>query len=89
MKLSDITNKIAGFQRVENLAPNQIIIKTDNAVIFQSYQSIIAIEFENKIYLSDKWDYSKTTGKYRNRFLNEDKKATEKKIQSGEYLILN
>ena len=27
------------------------------------------------------WDYSTTTGRYRNQFLGEDKKATEKKIK--------
>ena len=41
-----------------------------------------------KTYLDvNKWDYSKTTGKYRNIFLNETKKDTEKKIKSGEYIL--
>ena len=35
----------------------------------------------------DKWDYSVTTSKYRNIFLNENKKETEKKIKSGEYVL--
>lgn len=38
---------------------------------------------------SQYWDYSKTTGKYRNLFLGEDKKATERKIASGEYELTN
>ena len=35
----------------------------------------------------NKWDYSRTTGKYRNRFLGETKRETEKKIKFGEYLL--
>jgi hypothetical protein len=35
------------------------------------------------------WDYSKTTGKYRNLFLGETKSETEKKIKSGEYILTN
>ena len=35
------------------------------------------------------WDYSTTTGKYRNQFLGETKKETEKKIKSGEYALVD
>ena len=41
-----------------------------------------------KVHLDhDKWDYSKTTGKYRNQFLGETKKQTQAKIDSGEYVL--
>ena len=33
------------------------------------------------------WNYSVTTGKYRNQFLGETKKETEAKIKSGEYIL--
>ena len=33
------------------------------------------------------WDYSVTTSKYRNLFLGETKRETEKKIKSGEYIL--
>jgi len=61
---------------------------------FQSYDSIIAIktvwEDETRIELDETyWDYSVTTGKYRNQFLGEDRKTTEKKIKSGEYKLEN
>ncbi|MFA5300803.1 MAG: hypothetical protein WC389_21645 [Lutibacter sp.] len=61
---------------------------------FQSYSSVIAIKTvwndRTDIVLDkDTWDYSVTTGKYRNQFLNEDKKTTEKKIKSGEYKLKN
>ena len=33
------------------------------------------------------WDYSVTTGKYRNQFLNEGIAETRSKIESGEYML--
>ena len=35
------------------------------------------------------WDYSSTTGRYRNKFLGETKKETQAKIDSGEYILTN
>ena len=77
-----------------NPVPNQFII-TDNEndqETFQSYKSIIAVkDYENnKTYLDVKfWDYSVTTGKYRNIFLGENKKETQAKINSNEYILTN
>lgn len=67
---------------------NQFEIFTDKGRVFQSYNSIIAAKIGGKVYLDEsKWDYSTTTGKYRNQFLRETKKETEKKIKSGEYIL--
>lgn len=75
---------------------NQFIIINDEAgkVYFQSYDSIIAVRSgvgsSQVITLDrDSWDYSQTTGKYRNIFLGETKKETEKKIKSGIYKLAN
>ena len=71
-----------------NKIANQFVIYTDNGSIFQSYNSSIVKIDSGKTYLDkDTWDYSKTTGKYRNIFLNEKKKDTENKIKSGEYIL--
>ena len=74
-----------------NKVKNQFIIETEKGLYFQSYQSIIAFRpYNGKTQLdSHFWDYSATTGKYRNQFLNENKKETEKKITSGEYELTN
>jgi hypothetical protein len=75
-----------------NAVPNQFIIKDDQGnVFFQSYDTIIVkIDKTGKTFLdSVKWDYSNTTGKYRNSFLNETKKETEAKIKSGECTLTN
>jgi len=37
----------------------------------------------------NKWECSKTTGKYRNQFLGETKKETQAKIDSGEYILID
>jgi len=68
---------------------NQFIIYDEGiATYFQSYNSIIVKLAGGKVYMDrDKWDYSQTTGKYRNQFLRETKKETESKIKSGEYIL--
>lgn len=83
--------------KVENMSssrgrevPNQFIITTDDGRFFQSYKSIIAYRpyRSGKTILDEKyWDYSTTTGKYRNEFLGEGIADTRKKIASGEYLL--
>ena len=75
-----------------NKVANQFIITDDNGnTFFQSYRSVIVkkpLEVWNKIELDQKyWNYSNTTGKYRNIFLNETIKDTRKKIKSGEYKL--
>ena len=83
--------------KVENMTspngrevPNQFII-TDEAgnECFQSYKSVIVSRDCNGVTKLDRnyWDYSVTTGKYRNQFLGENKAETQKKIDSGEYIL--
>jgi len=71
-----------------NTIANQFIISDKGEEYFQSYESIIAKRSQGKIYLDEYyWDYSVTTGKYRNDFLGEKKIATQRKIDSGEYIL--
>jgi hypothetical protein len=68
---------------------NQFIIYTKEGQYLQSYNSIIAFRNNNReIFLDNNyWDYSQTTGRYRNLFLRETKKETENKIKNGEYIL--
>lgn len=49
---------------------NQFIIEGDGKTIFQSYSSTIAvIDWTHKtVQIGEDWNYSNTTGKYRNEF---------------------
>ncbi len=88
MKVRNMTSNRSGRE-----VANQFIISTDNdGAYFQSYNTVIAHNFiddngNRQIVLDPNWDYSHTTGKYRNQFLGETKKETEAKIKSGEYKI--
>ena len=86
MKVRNITsnngNKIANqFEIMDN---------ENNTIYFQSYKSIIVKHDMNlnQVYLDSYfWDYSTTTSKYRNKFLNETTRETEKKIKDGTYFL--
>lgn len=94
--------KVSQFQNDKGVAvKNQFKIEYKDkegfmVYVFQSYDSIIAIKYveitddkvsERIVLDSTYWDYSKTTGKYRNLFLGEDKKETERKIKEGIYQL--
>jgi hypothetical protein len=86
MKVQNMTS------RNGNKIANQFIITDDETgrSIFQSYETIIATKQKGMVTLDrEKWDYSTTTGKYRNLFLGETKKETEKKIKDGVYFLDN
>lgn len=69
---------------------NQFIIETGDATAFQSYNTIIALRKAGKVTLDKTmWDFSMTTGKYRNEFLGESITETRTKIKSGEYTLAN
>ena len=74
-----------------NTVPNQFVIDTPDGKYFQSYDSVIVFKAKGgKLFLDEnKWDYSVTTGKYRNQFLGENKADTQKKINSGDYKLAN
>ena len=95
MKLETLKKRLKGFGQVQNMTsrngndiPNQFIINFDNGRLFKSYNSIIAIRYKGRTYLTKDWDYSQTTGKYRNQFLGETKKETETKLREGIYTLL-
>jgi len=76
-----------------NKVPNQFIIEDDNGnEYFQSYSSMIVKKAatDGSIELDwNYWNYSRTTSKYRNIFLNETTQDTKRKIDSGEYRLVD
>ncbi len=92
-EIKEILNKIVN---VENMTGNngkeiinQFLISGNNFTLFQSYNSPIALKIDGKVYIFKDWDYSTTTGRYRNIFLHETKKETLKKLKSGEYIAVD
>ncbi len=87
MKVTNMTSNRTGRE-----VPNQFIIEDDSGnQYFQSYRTIIAKkDWSGRrlvVSLDNQWDYSKTTGKYRNIFLGETRKETEAKIKDGTYIV--
>ena len=69
---------------------NHFVIETDEGKYLHSYESVIVFIPNDKskpVQLGKDWDYSNTTGKYRNMFLGETKRETEAKLASGEYVL--
>lgn len=84
MKVSNITNNR------NNIVANQFIIEDDKATYFQSYKSIIVKIEDGKTILDPVyWNYSRTTSKHRSTFLGESTKETQRKIESGVYILAN
>ena len=68
------------------------IFDQDNSVVmFQSYNSIIVKKYSDGLVELDQnyWDFSKTTGKYRNVFLADKNQETERKIKQGIYKLVD
>ena len=98
MKVRNMTSNRTGRE-----VANQFIIEDEGhgangnfikREVFQSYNSVIVERIvwpdETRVTLDrDNWDYSTTTGKYRNRFLGETRKETEAKIKSGVYKLVD
>ena len=72
-----------------NIHVNQIIVELENQVLFFSYGTLIAKKENNEIYLDVRyWNYSKTTLKYLNIFLNTSKSAKDIKM-NNEYIFVD
>lgn len=99
MKVTNLTSPRSGREVANQFVITDVVNDmSGNAVeYFQSYKSIIAkrdcfragVE-KRQVWLDvNYWDYSVTTGKYRNMFLGESKAETQRKIDSGEYILTN
>jgi hypothetical protein len=74
-----------------NKVANQFVIQTPDGWYFQSYNTLIAFKsYDGSIKLDrNAWDYSTTTSKYRNMFLDMKKAETEKLIKAGEIQLVD
>lgn len=101
MKLETILKRVGSFSKAEALrstrtgsaVANQVVIRCEKGVIFQSYDSIIAVRLrtDDKLYLTDKYDYSRTTSKYLNEFCGYTAGEIKKELEKGnkDIVLLN
>ena len=71
---------------------NQFIIQNGEYEYFQSYQTVIAKRHISAGVVTldaDRWDYSVTTSKYRNKFLGMDTSRIKRDIKSGAITLAN
>lgn len=96
MKVSQMASTRTG-----NPVANQFILKgTFNggqelgmlhcSEVFQSYNSIIAVKATGQVYLDKTyWDYSRTTSKYRNKFLGMTTPEIKANIKAGDIKLVD
>jgi len=75
-----------------NTVPNQFVITTGNIETFQSYNAVIGTwdALAGTITLDEYYhNYSKTTSKYRNKWLGLNSAEVEKQIKTGEIQLGN
>ena len=74
-----------------NVVRNQYTYYYEGCHILQSYDRwTVKIEGDGQIYMDNKsWDASKTTAKYRNKFLNMGTNEIHEKIRTGEIKIID
>jgi len=87
MNVRNMTSDTSGRE-----VPNQFVISYGDVVMFQSYKSpIVEINFsEKKVTVYSSWNYSRTTGRYRNQFMRDcglydmmDKAGFERCLKAG------
>lgn len=88
MKISNLTNARG------NKIKNQFIVHTSDATFFQSYDSMIVKttweDGERVVYLDENyWNYSTTTSKHRNAFLDLTSKEVNANVKSGKFKLVN
>lgn len=97
-KMRAITKQLKATIIVENMVsnagndvPNQFIIITDYGRMFRSYGSNIVFipNDEDIIYLGKDYNYSRTTSKYRNQFLNMNLVEIKQGIKDGTIKVID
>ena len=74
--------------KVTSMANNQYIIEHNGVSYFQSYDVIVAKKSKGKIILDkDYYEYSRTTIKYRNRFLGLLSVSVKEAIRDGKITL--
>ena len=98
MKITSFIGVEQMTSRSGNVVPNQVILSDMTGRTFVSYGSKIVYQSKDRasdglpleiIVDEDYWDYSRTTGKYRNEFMNMGVQDVRKYIKEGRIKLGN
>lgn len=89
MKKSEVLALAGNIKKVGNMAVNQFHLTMENGEAFQSYESLIAVKVNGRLYLTDKHDYSKTTSKYTTQWTGLDLKARRDGLKHGNITLID
>lgn len=72
-----------------NSAANQFTIQTSEGTYLQSYNSVVAFKSHLGTYLGPDYNYSRTTSRYVNNFLNTTSTRLKADITTGRVKVLD
>ena len=100
-----LMRKLVRFKKVCNMRsdngndiPNQFILEFEYGRVFQSYSSIIVVDFyhneklgkySNQRFFGEDWNASRTTSKYRNKFLGRDTKWCNEEVTHNRIKVMD
>lgn len=72
----------------ENQAPNQFIIEFDKGSAFQSYKSLVAVRYNDQLYLGKDHDYSVTTSRFLKEWTDYNAKERRRGLQNETFISI-
>lgn len=85
MTKKELLNKLDNVVGVETTYVNHIKVNFTNGYMFVSYDSIVVINVDGETYLTQYWNYSRTTERETAKVLGMATKELKEKALSGEY----
>lgn len=87
---------LGGIKNVSNLSSprswrpvaNQYNLTMENGMAFQSYDSLIAVRYGGKLYLTDYHDYSNTTSKYCTEWTGYTTQERRRGLKEGRFILV-
>lgn len=93
---SSLMALLGGIENVSNLSSprsyrpvaNQYNLTMKNGMAFQSYESLIAVRYNGKLYLTEDHDYSNTTSKYATQWTGYTTQERKQGLKDGRFILI-
>ena len=93
---SSLMALLGGIENVSNLSSprsyrpvaNQYNLTMKNGRAFQSYESLIAVRYNGKLYLTEDHDYSNTTSKYATQWTGYTTQERRQGLKDGRFILI-